>query len=325
VKADNNLQIIGTVSLEDAFAGADFFTPFTGIRSDVGQGSTGGNSGAIRLEANSIQVKNLGLFETITEGMGNAGNITVRANQNIEFDFALNVQSAAHPGSTGDTGNLELNSAQGNITIKNFTQLGTQLVDSPGIAGNLTLSAPNGNIIVVDSFLGTYIQPQVNQTGLPAAREAGSGALLINAKNLELSGGDIGITNLSVQPSGDLTINVSGNLSLQGGSFSPSSSIHASAVGFLTGFGTNGSFVGGPSAGLSVTAPNILFTSGSTLMTDTNSTGAAGALSISTQNLQLTNGGQISSRSRFGFDPQTGATDSRSPVGPCGNCDHPRP
>jgi large exoprotein involved in heme utilization and adhesion len=317
VKADR-IEVIGTVTLEDALGGADPFATFTGIRSDVRPGSTGGNSGSITLEGNSVAVKNIGIVETITEGAGNAGNILVRASQDIDLDLSIGFQSAAHPGSTGDTGNVELSSAQGNITLTNFTQVGTQLVDSPGIAGHLALNAPAGNIVVTDSAIGTYIQPHVNQQGLQAAREAGSGALTITAKNLALNGGDIGITNLSIQPSGDLTISASGSLSLQGGSFNPSSSIHASAVGFFPGFNTSGPLIGGPSAGLAITAPHILMTSGSSLTTDTNSTGAAGSLNVSTQNLQLTNGSQIASKSRFGTDPLTGVQLTTPPSGPAG-------
>src|SRR5262245_32989211 len=80
VKADR-IEILGTVTLEDAFSGSADFSAFTGIRSDIHAGSTGGNSGPIVLEANSIQMQNTAMsgLETITEGVGNAGNIILRA------------------------------------------------------------------------------------------------------------------------------------------------------------------------------------------------------------------------------------------------------
>src|SRR5215831_13246616 len=48
VKADN-IQILGTVTVEDAMSGAADFSAFTGIHSDIHAGSTGGNSGSILL------------------------------------------------------------------------------------------------------------------------------------------------------------------------------------------------------------------------------------------------------------------------------------
>ena len=53
---------------------------FTGIQSNVAPGSTGGNSGDITLEANSILMKDLAHLETSrTDSDRNGGNITGNA------------------------------------------------------------------------------------------------------------------------------------------------------------------------------------------------------------------------------------------------------
>lgn len=314
VKADT-IEVLGTVSLEDAFSGAGDLSAFTGIRSDVGFGSTGGNSGPITLEANSILINNFAQLTSTSQGAGNSSNITVKTTENLVVDFGF-IGSVTNPPSTGDAGNIELTSTQGNISLTNFSFVTSQVIDSPGTAGSLTLSAPSGNILLADSLLGTYLQPPINADGVPAIRTGGSGGILINANNLQLNGGDIGIVNLSNLPSGDLTVNVSGSLTLQGGSFSPPSSIHASSVGLIQ---ADGSITGAASsAGLNITAHDILITDGSSLTTDTNSSGAAGPLNISAVNLQLTNGGQIASKSRLGIDPQTGLPLDTRPSGPAG-------
>jgi filamentous hemagglutinin family protein len=327
VKADR-IEILGTLSLEDAFAATDpsVFSAFTGIRSDVRPGSTGGNSGAITLDANSILINNFATLESITSGAGNAGNIIAKANQNIDFDFAQ-VQSSAQPSignagevvfSTGDAGNVTLSSAQGNITLTNETSITSQTAFSPGTAGNLTLSAPNGNILLADSVLFTFINPPFNEAGVPAVRAGGSGGILINANNLDLNGSNIAITNLSNLPSGDITVNLSGSLSLHGGRFAPSS-INAFSVGVFVN-GTNGGELvgGGSSAGMNIRAHDILITDGGSLTTDTNNSGAAGPINISAVNLQLTNGGFIASRSNFGFNLDTGLPVDVPPSGPAG-------
>jgi large exoprotein involved in heme utilization and adhesion len=63
---------------------------------------------------------------------------------------------------------------------------------------------------------------------------------------------------------------------------------------------------------------DILITDGSALTTSTVTAGAAGPLNISAVNLQLTNGGQISSESRQGRDPSTGLPFGPPPTGPAG-------
>src|SRR5262249_25641550 len=87
VKADR-IEIIGS---------KDPKIPFTGIRSDIAQGSTGGNSGNITLEANSILMQDFvpgtTSIESVTQGAGNTSNITLNAANNIETDGLLKIQT----------------------------------------------------------------------------------------------------------------------------------------------------------------------------------------------------------------------------------------
>ncbi len=100
---------------------------------------------------------------------------------------------------------------------------------------------------------------------------------------------------------------LAGSLNLGGGSLGPVSIIHASSVGAAS------------SAGLNVRAHDILVTDGSSISTDTVSTGAAGPLSIAADSLQLINGGRISSSSRQGIDVNTGLPGGPPPEGPAGS------
>jgi filamentous hemagglutinin family protein len=296
IKGDR-IEILGTVTFEDAFGGTagDIFSIFTGVHSNVGLGSTGGNSGHITLNANSILINNWAQVNTMTDGIGNAGNIILRANQNLDLPFGQ-ISSGQSPlfepppvPRSGDAGSIELTSAQGNISLTKAVTITSQTIEGHGTVGTTTLNAPNGNILATDfTTIGPFI-------GIPTIRAGGSGGIVINANNLELANGSvITVTNLSNLPPGNITLNLSGSLTLRGGEFG-GSSIQAAAQGPA------------PSAGLSVTAHDVFVTdAGSSLTTATVNSGVAGPLNISVVNLQLTNGGKISSASVQGIDPATG-------------------
>jgi filamentous hemagglutinin family protein len=304
VKA-NRIEILGTTTFEEAFfEGVDPFASFTGIRSNVRPGSTGGNSGPIQLEANSLLINQFAQIETLTEATGNAGSITINTDQNLDIDFSAVSSGALF--ATGDAGNIALNSDQGNISLTTFPFLNSQTVESPGTAGMLSLNAPNGNIFSEGTTINMLIQPPLDSSGIRAVRAGGSGGILINANNLDLVGSEIQITNVSNLPAGDLTINLTGLLSLRGSSFVPLSGIRALAQGAAS------------SAGMNISAQQIVITDGSLLSTSTLTEGAAGPLKISTTHLELTNGGQISSASRQGLDPSTGLPGGPPPTGDAG-------
>lgn len=307
VKADR-IEIIGT---------HDFVNfPATLITSDISAGSTGGSAGNINLEANSILMQDFGtattVIESVTQGAGKSGNISLKANQNIEIDTATLLTIAAS--ASADAGNIELSSVQGNISLLDQVFLSSQTVGGIGTAGTIALNAPAGTILTTaGTTVGTQIAPPLNQAGVPEVRAAGSGGVLVNANNLQLSGGTINVLNLSNQLPGGITINLSGSLTLNASppsQFSPGpqppGSIEATTQG------------PGGSSGLSINATHVLITDGGRLTTSTLSSGAAGPLNISATSVQLTNGGHINSGSQQGIDPNTGLPGGPPPTGPGG-------
>ena len=292
---------------------------FTTIQANVGEAIVG-NSGNITLEGNSILVKDAGQIQTVTNGAGNAGNITLKANQTLDIITAV-VSSAAQQTfdefgniktrATGNSGNMDLISVHGDISLTGFSIVTSQTVESPGTVGNITMNALEGNILMVDSGFFTYMQPPLNAQGVRAIRAEGSGEVRISANTMQMNGGTIDVINLSAQPAGDVRVTLAGRLSLAGGTFGPSH-IQAASVGLLDGS------PGAPSAGLNIMAHDIIITDGSSMNTDTTGPGAAGSLNISAINLELRNGGKITSSARFGFDPQTGLPVDFAPTGSAG-------
>ena len=298
VKADR-IEIHGTESLNDFMAGTGDFSAFTGIRSDVLPESTGGNSGNITLEANSIVITHFGQLEALNGqssfsdtglagGVGNPGNIKVTANQELTLEEVGQIGTGVSRG-TGNAGNIELTSANGNIAITTGAIVASQALQSSGNTGSITLSANHGDILLAESVsVGSVIDG-----------DGALGGIQITANNLHLNGGAIGPASISFNNfsnsqnlPGDITITLSGNLSLNG----------------LSSIFTN-AFSDTPAANLNITAHDVSIASGSFLTTGSQNVGSGGALNISADTVQMTTGGQIRSAStvfpQFDFDTFT--------------------
>src|SRR5215831_2515272 len=259
---------------------------FTGIRSDIDPGSTGGRSGDVRLEANSVLLQNFGQIETVTQSASNAGNIFVTANQNIELNNAAQISSISQSPdfivpNSGSAGNIELTSTHGNIimtaNIPNVaTFVTTQANLSSGNPGNITVSAPHGDINI--SGIGTDLFSLVAPTG----GTGGKGQIQLTANNLQLdNGARIEQTNASPAPVGNMALTLAGSVSLGG-----QSSIFTTARGPAKAGDVN------------ITAHDVLVTDGSFISSGTTiSSGSGGGLNIVADSVNLTNGGQLQSAS----------------------------
>lgn len=264
---------------------------FTHIRSNVASGSLGGNSGPITLEANSILVKNFATTEfpiigTNTKGNGNGGNIILQTNGSIRLDHALLETDSFGLGKAGD---IEITSAHENILVTNGSQVTSQNFDS-GTIGHITVTAPAGEIRLsnLDS------EPQsifTHDQGV--GRVAGHGGIQITAKDLTIVNSKIQIDNFTPAQPGDLTVNLTGRLSLSGNNMS-SPAIQTTTRGPAQ------------SANLNISAHEIFLTGDSVVSTESRSSGAGGQLDIFADTLQLTSGAQIRSGSGKGVDPNTG-------------------
>ena len=288
VKADR-IEIRGTATSDDLFAGTADFSAFTGIRSDVLPESTAGNSGDITLQANSILISHFGQLEALNGqssfsdtglpgGVGNPGNIKVTANQDLTVAEAGQIGTGLIRGS-GNAGNIELASTNGNIEITTGAQVSTQAVQSSGNTGLITLNANHGDILLSEgATIGGFIDG-----------DGALGGIQITANNLHLTGRPfpfsttISYNNFSNSQNlpGDITITLSGNLSLNG-----QSTIFSNALSET------------PAANVSITANDVSVAGvGSFLTTGSQQAGRGGTLNISADTIEVTAGGQIQSRS----------------------------
>jgi filamentous hemagglutinin family protein len=280
VKADR-IEILGSQDFENS--------PVTGIFSNVLQDSTGGSSGDIKLEANSILVREFGTFttflETATDGAGNSGNITLQTSGNLELDGVVFVNTFSLDSASGNAGNIELTSTQGNILITNGPFVSSQSgALGRGRVGSIAVNAPVGDILLTASVEfgpAATLFTAINGTeGGP-----GIGGIQLTAKNLTIENSGIQIDNFAPSQPGDLTVNLTGTLSMSGADI-PSTLLTTTRRS-------------AQSADLNITAPDILLADGSRVSTETYRDGNGGTLNIFTQHLELTSGAQITSGSIF--------------------------
>jgi filamentous hemagglutinin family protein len=377
VNADN-IEIIGSQDFENF--------PFTGIRSNIAEGSTGGNSGNITLEGNTLLVQDLGTFSTIlesmTEGAGDSGDIVLKGSTNIHFDGAIvqtaslatagnagnisvdsangdisltnfsSLQSFTEFGSgkggdialvakemvamdspfistgsfegTGDSGNISITSVQGDISMTNGPFVNSQSGFSSGTVGNIALSAPVGDILIAGGN-----EPGTAGAVFTASRPTeggeqplpGSGQITITSNNLTILNAGIQIDNFSLVEPGKITITLSEKLSVAG------TSLNFGGTTFTSNISTR-SRNSARSADVNITARDISITDNAFISSETFQAGEGGTVNVRTQNLQLTDGGQLRSGSVVGITGFGPVPEFTNPSGPGGTINiqgHSRP
>jgi filamentous hemagglutinin family protein len=226
------------------------------------------STGDISFDATSIQISNAALIATVTETASNAGHIILKASRDITLESAAVVGSFSQ-GSSGHAGNITFSSTQGDVGLAD-SSLVTSQADNKGNTGHVKIDAPHGDILLD----GAHVFTSAQGTGT-------LGGILIEANNLFMRNeASIVGNNFTTQVAENIAITLEGRLDLTGNS--------------VVETGTPGS---ANAADLIISSRDILITEKSMLVTGTTSSGDAGRLSIFTDNLQLTDGGRLSSRS----------------------------
>jgi filamentous hemagglutinin family protein len=259
--------------------------PFTGIQSFVDDGSQGRNGGDIRLEGNAIFLEHFAFIDSRTNGVGNAGNTSLRATGNIDIKSGSGVVSLSGsdvtgPPVLGNAGNIDLLSEHGNIKIEGVSS-GPTFVSSDVTTQTLSTSRGNTGQITVMATEGDVVLDQGNLFTLTAGTGR-AGRIDLEARNLLMSTSLIVDNNFGTFRPDGITISLSDQLSLTDRS--------VIATGSFSPFGAQ-------AADLSVTARDISLTQGALLTSSTFGTGHGGNLIIKADSLQITDGGQVTSGS----------------------------
>ena len=245
--------------------------------------------------------------ESTTKGTGSAGDITLRATEDLVITKVVNLQSIAMPQSTGTAGNIKLISTKGNILMTEgaVEAQAFSLTESSGNTGTVTASAPEGDIVLDGGNLYT----QSHGSGRV-------GSVEITAKNLSMRAGLLSNGNFSAHKPGGIMVTLSGKLTM-----TADPSLDLPAFAFPNSLIVTSAFNPtneAPAGDISLTAKDIVATEGSLISSETFAAGAGGQLKIVADTLQLKDGSQIKSGSTFA-PPVGGLPPGVTPTGPGGD------
>jgi filamentous hemagglutinin family protein len=254
-----------------------------GGRLTIDNSKISASTGDISLDATSILIKNSAEVVTSTATDANSGHITLMASGDIDMDSSVFVDTFAATGSSGHAGNIVFNSSHGDVNLTGGAEvISFTETNSSGNTGSIKIDAPRGDILLANS---SFV--------FNSNKDGGTGkveTIQINALNLHLHDASaIGGDNEGSHVSGNIAITLDGRLTLAGGSVI-----------------NTGVFGPADSSDLIISASDILITGknsdglNSGLYTSTLSSGDGGRLRLFTDNLQLTDGGILSSKSSIG-------------------------
>jgi filamentous hemagglutinin family protein len=188
---------------------------YSGVFAQAYSGSTG-NGGNIFITGNRVNVMSLAKVDTSTGGSGQAGDLTINANESVDFSglatdpYYGGAFAQAYSGSTGDGGNIF-------ITANHVSVMGAARIDtstnSSGRAGDLRINANELVEVVGSNQPGsvTSIRADVDSNV-----NAQAGNIAINTARLSVRGAEISTTVNGSGTAGNLTVNASDSVELMG-------------------------------------------------------------------------------------------------------------
>jgi large exoprotein involved in heme utilization and adhesion len=322
VNADRSIQLIGT----SADGGI-----FSGLSTSANLNSSK-NAGDLIINTRDLLIRDGAQVTTRTFGGGKGGSLNVTGTDKVELigtskdgRFFSSLASSAEPGSTGNAGDLTVNTQ--NLLMRDGARVFTDTFGA-GEGGNLTVNADRSIQLIGTSADGDIL------SGLSAAAQTGSngnaGDLTVNTQDLLVQDGARVITGtFGAGKAGNLTVNASRQVELIGTSTTDNnlvSGLLASSYEASTGDAGNiavdtqnllvrdgaqvfnGTFGAGKAGNLTVNASRQVeligrstdgrFPSGLLVSTEPNSTGNAGDIKVDTPLLLVRNGAEVLANAR---------------------------
>ncbi|MDZ8237653.1 S-layer family protein [Nostoc sp. ChiQUE01b] len=257
------------------------------------QTGSSGNAGNLTIETQDLFIRDGATVITATFGTGNGGNLTVNASGSVEVIgasanglFNSRLSTSANQDLTGNAGGLTINAQ--NLLVRDGGQVDAATFGQ-GKGGNLTVNA-TGKV----ELIGTSADVSLFTT-LATSAEAGStgdaGDLAINAQDLFVRDRAQIIASTSGRgKAGNLTINASGKIELIGISADSS---------FVSGLSASTNQDSTGDAGkLTITTQDLLVRNGAAISTATFGAGNAGIMSINANTIRLDNKASLNANTR---------------------------
>ena len=295
----------------------------SGVGSDVGPDAVG-NAGGVSITTGSLEVLNGSQVSASTLGQGDAGSVTINANNLLKLDgvsedgFSSGVGSEVGRDAVGNAGGVSINT--GFLEVLNGARVSTNTFGK-GNAGSVTINASN-----LVKFDGEGRSPSRATSTVEFGAEGKAGGVSITTGSLEvLNGSQVSASTFGQGDAGTVTINANDLVKFDGEGRSPSgatSTVESEAVGKAGGVSIttdslevlNGAQVGastlgqGDAGSVTINANDLVkfdgvsengFSSGVFSTIEPDAVGNAGGISITTDSLEVLNGAQVSA-STFG-------------------------
>ncbi|MGB3654210.1 MAG: filamentous hemagglutinin N-terminal domain-containing protein [Rivularia sp. (in: cyanobacteria)] len=230
-----------------------------------------GNSGSVTINTPELRIKNGGLINLVSEGLGKSGSVEVNANSVIlDNEGGITIETT-----DDDAGNIQLNT---NILLINDGIINAS-TSGIGSGGNININATESVEVIGAGFeklQQNIIIPALSgdnnsltldnfDNGIVTASQGvgASGSILIQTPNFKASnGGIIATTTLNQGSGGDITVNASDILEID-------NSLLAT-----------GTFTAKPSGNITLAARQLIAKGGAQILTTTFDAGKAGNLNV---------------------------------------------
>jgi filamentous hemagglutinin family protein len=269
-----------------------------------------GSAGDVTVNVKNGTITDSGIISSSTFAQGNAGAVSVTADDNLTIDAQgvsssrTGIFSQANSTDTGNVGNA------GNITIDagKLSIFKGGEVSSSTYVDDDSVQRKSGNILVTTDLLNidgqglrsknTGIFSQANRNLITASSTGKAGNITIDAKEINLvSGGVVSSSTFGQGNSGDVTVTAN-DLTIDGQSFS------AKPTGF---FSQNDLGTSGNAGTVKITATNTLnIIQGGAVSSSTLGEGNAGNLIIRAKTLSIDSNGQLKALAANGSTGQVG-------------------
>jgi filamentous hemagglutinin family protein len=227
-----------------------------------------GQGGNVSVQTDSLSLDNIAQIRASTAGVGDAGDIIVKAQDTVSVTNGSSIASAAETGTPGDGGDIDIQSRLLSLTNNAQITASTQGLEQAD-AGKINLNADRITIH--------------NNSQVSAATSAGlSGSIKVTANTFEATeGGQLSTTTTGNNQAGDITLEVSDDVTLTNNG----SGVFANTDKDSTGKGGS----------ITITHPrSINIQDGAQVAVNSQGTGEGGDIQIQANSLTLNNGSAIS-------------------------------
>ncbi len=282
VSGDNSLIFAntrGTGNAGNVNIDASDSVTFIDNSSLLAQVSTGatGNGGDVYITVPLLEVRDFASIVNSTDGVGNAGNISIQSSDGIVINNDSKLQSNVRNRGMGNAGNIEINTGSLLLTANSRESKSQLLANSigRGNAGNIIINADRD--VTLDK--GSFVLSNVTQgKGNGGDIDINSDTLVLNDRSFIISNtGDLNQSLSNIGNAGDININ-SRSVSLN-----DFSTITSNTVRIAT----------GSSGNVNISADNLRIAGGSVINALTENDFDAGEININVRNIELASGGKI--------------------------------